>query len=60
MSIPKIKGYFTPTCDICGETLNEVKTHEEAVEQLRAEGWTSERQKDGSWENACPECCAKW
>jgi hypothetical protein len=57
MSIDKSCGFFTLTCDNCGEELNEsfFEFHE-AVDAKKENGWKS-RKVNGKWEDWCDVCC---
>ena len=56
MSVEKIGGMFLPACDQCGEELPDLaETHKEAIEAMRAAGWSIRLTRLG-WENLCPVC----
>lgn len=46
---------YVPVCDMCGETLPECDTHNEARTAMRKAGWLTERNGD-AWENYCDIC----
>lgn len=57
MSIDKSCGFYSVTCDNCGEEMNEqFFEFDEAVRAKKAEGWKSKK-INGAWEDWCPECC---
>ena len=49
---------FTPTCDICGETLDEEYEFYDAVEAKKLAGWRSKK-IHGAWYDLCPDCQEK-
>lgn len=57
MSIEKFAGFFSLTCDNCGEELNEqFDEFHDAVEAKKDNGWKSKR-INGDWEDWCDKCC---
>lgn len=61
MSIDRDYQYFIPTCDFCGTQLTysdgePFDDFDEATRFMRANGWSSRKNKYGEWENYCPEC----
>jgi len=58
--IENYDGYYTPTCDGCGDELVEQDTFEEAVASVRRNGWVTVKGDDGEWYNYCPECAAHY
>lgn len=54
--IEKWSGTYTPTCDICGETLPPEGTWQDARNAIRDAGWTIQKGGDGHYEHICPEC----
>ena len=55
MSIEKIGGFYTPTCDQCGEELQTEFDFYDAVEAKKAAGWRSVKETYG-WQDYCPAC----
>lgn len=44
-------------CDICGgEAEESFFEFYDAVNYKKREGWKSQKDKDGAWEDVCPEC----
>jgi len=56
MSIEKFAGFFTPTCDICGEELPSEYDFYDAVQAKKDEGWKSRKNEYGEWEDVCRTC----
>lgn len=56
MSIVSFSGMHTPTCDICGEALEAEFEFQDAVDAKKDAGWKSQKLRDGSWQDLCPEC----
>ena len=48
---------YTPTCDICGDTLPLEYEYEDAVSAIKKAGWVTLK-VNGDWENYCPDCDA--
>ena len=45
------------TCDLCGEEIADSFYYfDDVIEYKKENGWTSEKRKDGEWEDICPEC----
>lgn len=55
MSIERLYGKYTPTCDVCGEDLPPENDFYDAVEARKEAGWRSKKTADG-WNDICPEC----
>lgn len=49
---------FTPTCDLCGDMLDDEYDFYDAVEAKKAAGWRSKK-IDGEWYDICPDCQEK-
>lgn len=59
MILCDFEGMYSLECDVCGEEAEQVfEDFYEAVEwkKDRSNGWTSRKNKDGSWIEVCPEC----
>jgi hypothetical protein len=57
MSIERFGDIFSLTCDICGEDHPETfYDFGDAVQAKKDDGWKSRRDKDGCWEDVCPDC----
>jgi len=57
VSIEKFGGFYTPTCDICGEELDAEFDFCDAVAAKKDAGWKS-RKTAGEWEDVCCDCQA--
>lgn len=56
MSIERDSGFYTLTCDICGEEVNEqFYDFQEAVNYKKDNDWKSQKH-NGEWQDICPEC----
>lgn len=49
---------FTPTCDVCGDMLDDEYDFYDAVKAEREAGWRS-RRYHGKWWDMCPACQEK-
>jgi Fe2+ or Zn2+ uptake regulation protein len=56
MSIDKSHRLFTPTCDNCGETLDQYDDFYDALEAQKEAGWKSKMIEAGYWETYCTKC----
>lgn len=55
--IDRVGGVFVLVCDVCGEaTEEEFDYFYDAVEHKAKNGWKNQRDKNGHWEDVCPEC----
>mgnify|MGYP001119304098 CR=1 FL=1 len=55
--IDKSGGIYNLICDICGgEAEESFFEFYDAVNYKKREGWKSQKDKDGAWEDVCPEC----
>ena len=61
MSIERRYGAkFAVVCDVCGDSLPEEYTFEDAVQSRKYEGWRVVREpRTGQWYDACPDCYPK-
>ena len=55
MSIECSSGFYTPVCDICGESLPPEFDFYDAVNAKKCAGWKSVKH-NGEWEDICPMC----
>lgn len=50
-------GMFSLYCDICGEEADGMfDEFYEAVEYKKSNGWRSQKNNKGEWEDVCPNC----
>ncbi len=62
VSITRVDGGFTGfdlICDECGETVYldyDWDQFKAAVADAKEMGWKIRKNRDGQWENICPEC----
>lgn len=47
--------YYVPVCNCCEKELEREWDFEDAIDAIRAAGWTSKK-VGGSWMNYCREC----
>ena len=55
MSIERFAGFYTPTCDICGEELQAEFDFYDAVQAKKDAGWKSQKH-NGEWQDVCTDC----
>ena len=55
MSIERLQGTHTPTCDGCGKELETEFDFHDAVNAKKAAGWRSVKD-EGVWFDYCPNC----
>lgn len=55
--IERFKDEHVLMCDICGEGVGELfDDFYEAVDYKRRNGWKSQKNDRGEWEDVCPGC----
>ena len=59
MAINQIHKDYYVECDECKQAEDlDVVDFEEAVAEVRHMGWRTRKNKNGDWENVCPDCSA--
>ena len=53
--IDKQYGEYVLSCDICGESVGDFDSFDEAETHTKENGWVISK-KDGEWLNLCPQC----
>jgi len=56
MSIEKAGFSYDLICDVCGEIGHSTFDFHDAVQFKKVEGWKSQKDSDGDWEDVCPDC----
>lgn len=58
--IDKYGSEYTLSCDVCGdEAPQSFDDFYEVVEYKKENGWKSQKDEHGNWEDVCPDCAAK-
>lgn len=55
MSIQRDGLFYIPTCDMCGHELGDSRTYQDALAEIRKNGWRRVRVDDG-YDHLCPDC----
>ena len=55
--IERIGGQYYLYCDVCGEEAEEsFFGFDDTVQYKKDNGWKSQKNEDGDWEDVCPNC----
>jgi hypothetical protein len=58
MTITREGFGFNTSCDHCShdEDLDNADTFQEAVDEIKSQGWRITRLANGEWDHTCPDC----